>query len=64
MRVIAHHIGVEFFGHEFSPETPMEHAVAFGVTGLVLALVAYGAYAALRDFRRWLRHGRQQRAVP
>jgi hypothetical protein len=55
MPLFGHHIAVEFFGHEFSPETPMEHVMAFGITGVVLALVAYGAYAAVRDFRRWLR---------
>jgi hypothetical protein len=63
MSFFAHHIGVEFFGHEFSPETPMEHAVAFGVTGVVVALVVYGAYAGVRDLRRWLRQARQRRAL-
>ena len=52
MPLFAHHIGVEILGHEFSPETPMEHAVAFGITGVVLALIAYGAYAAVRDSQR------------
>ncbi len=62
MPLYGHHVAVEFFGHEFSPETPMEHIVAFGITGLVLALVTYGAYAAIRDFRRGLRSGDQQAA--
>ena len=49
MQLFGHHIGVEFFGHEFSPETPMEHVVAFGIVGVLLALTVYGAYEALRD---------------
>jgi hypothetical protein len=55
MSLFAHHIAVELFGREYSPETPMEHAVAFGLTGVVLALTAYGAYAVVRDLRRRLR---------
>ncbi|MBL8794668.1 MAG: hypothetical protein JNM56_12245 [Planctomycetia bacterium] len=57
MNLLAHHFGVELFGREFSPETPMEHVVTFGVTGLMLSLMVYGAYAAARDFRRWRRGG-------
>ena len=53
MPLFGHHIGVEFFGHEFSPETPMEHVMVFGITAVVFALMAYGAYAALRDLSRW-----------
>lgn len=56
--VFGHHIGVELFGREFAPETPLEHAVMFGVTAVVLALVVYGAYAAVRDVRSWLRNKR------
>lgn len=62
MILFAHHIGVEFFGHEWSPETPMEHFVAFSISGLVLALMVYGAYAGVRDLRRWL-HARKTRAA-
>jgi hypothetical protein len=58
MHLFAHHVGVEFLGHEFAPETPMEHLMAFGIGGTVLVLMAYGAYAAVRDFRRW-RAGKQ-----
>lgn len=54
MILFAHHFGVEIFGREFSPETPMEHFIAFGITGLVLILTLYGAYAGIRDLRRWL----------
>jgi hypothetical protein len=60
MTLFAHHIGVELFGREFSPETPLEHAVAFTVTSLVLALTVYGAYAAVRDVRRWLRRVKER----
>jgi hypothetical protein len=55
MALFAHHIAVEIFGKEYSPQTPMEHALVFGGTGLVVALVLYGAYAAVRDVRRWRR---------
>jgi len=55
MLPLAHHIGIEILGREFSPETPMEHAIVFTVSGVLLALMIYGAYAAVRDFRRWRR---------
>ena len=64
MMLFGHHIAVELFGREFSPQTPLEHAITFGLTGLLLALTAYGAYAAIRDLRRRLRHGREQKALP
>jgi hypothetical protein len=51
----AHHVAVEVFGREYSPETPLEHVMAFGVTGLLVGLMAYGAYAGLRDLLRWRR---------
>jgi hypothetical protein len=52
--LFAHHMAVELFGHEFAPETPMEHAVAFGIVGLALLLMTYGAFALVRDIgRRW-----------
>jgi hypothetical protein len=63
MQLLAHHIAVEIFGHEFSPETPLEHVVTFGITGVLLTLMVYGAYAAVRDFRRW-RRGDQQPLAP
>jgi hypothetical protein len=56
MTLFAHHVAVELFGREFAPQTPLEHALAFGATGLVLALALYGAYAAVRDVVR--RHAR------
>jgi hypothetical protein len=53
MYLFAHHIGVELFGKEFAPETPLEHVCAFAIMTVVLGLMSYGAYAAIRDFRRW-----------
>jgi hypothetical protein len=53
MYLWAHHMGVEFLGHEFAPETPMEHAIFLSVAVVVLGLMSYGAYAAWRDFRSW-----------
>lgn len=51
--MFAHHIGVEFFGHEFAPETPGEHVMVFGITLIVLGLMSYGAWALVRDVRAW-----------
>jgi hypothetical protein len=53
MQLWAHHIDINLFGTELSPETPMEHAVFFAVTTVALGLMCYGAYAVLRDLRRW-----------
>ena len=53
MYLWAHHMGVEFLGQEFAPETPMEHAIFLAVAVVVLGLMSYGAYAAWRDFRSW-----------
>jgi hypothetical protein len=55
MALWAHHVAVEFFGREFSPETPLEHVMVFGITGVALGLMIYGACAAVRDLRRWRR---------
>jgi hypothetical protein len=62
MTLWAHHVAVELFGREFSPETPLEHALAFGVSGLLLALMVYGAYAGLRDLARWRHRYREQKS--
>ena len=64
MQLFGHHIGVEIFGTEFAPETPLEHVMAFGIVGLVLSLAAYGAYAAVRDLRRRSREARERPATP
>jgi hypothetical protein len=44
MLPLAHHVAVELFGREYSPRTPLEHAMAFTAVGLVLALAIYGAW--------------------
>src|SRR5262249_54464822 len=64
MLPFGHHIAVEILGHEFAPETPLEHVMVFGATAVVLALTVYGAYAAVRDLRRRLREGKQRPAAP
>ncbi|HLJ97610.1 MAG TPA: hypothetical protein VKU02_30900 [Gemmataceae bacterium] len=57
MILFGHHteafLQIEIMGQPF-PTGPMEHGIAFGVTGVALLLTLYGAYAAVRDLRRWL----------
>jgi hypothetical protein len=57
MALLAHHmeayLHIEIMGQPF-PTGPMEHGIAFGVTGIALLLIVYGAYSAARDLRRWL----------
>jgi hypothetical protein len=57
MVVFGHHtdgfLQMEIMGRQF-PNGMTEHALAFGAAAMVLGLVGYGAYAALRDTRRWL----------
>ena len=48
MFLFAHHMAVELFGREFSPRTPMEHAITFLVIGLLLSTSAYGTVALAR----------------
>ena len=48
---------VEVMGRDF-PDGPTEHALAFGVSAVVLVLVAYGAFALVRDLIRWRRRAR------
>jgi hypothetical protein len=58
MAVFAHHteafFKVEILGRDF-PDGMTEHAIMLGLSAVLLALVSYGAYAAVRDCRRWLR---------
>jgi hypothetical protein len=58
MVLFGHHtqayLEIEIMGQPF-PTGPMEHAIAFGATGIALLLILYGAYAGVRDFRHWLR---------
>jgi hypothetical protein len=57
MVVFGHHTDgffqMEIMGRQF-PNGMTEHALAFGTAAVVLVLVGYGAYAVLRDTRRWL----------
>ena len=55
MGLFAHHMAVEILGNEYSPETPMEHVMVFGIAAIILGLVVYGAVALTRDVARWLR---------
>lgn len=38
------------------PDGPTEHVIVLGVLVVVLVLMSYGAYAMVRDFRRWRKH--------
>lgn len=44
MFLFAHHMGVELFGHEFSPQGPVQHVCAFLVIGMIVGLSSYGAW--------------------
>jgi hypothetical protein len=44
MSLFAHHMAVELFGREFSPQGPFQHVCVFGAISLMLALSAYGAW--------------------
>jgi hypothetical protein len=58
MALLAHHtdgfLQIEIMGQPF-PTGPMEHGIAFGVTGIAVVFILYGMYAGVRDLRRWLR---------
>ena len=45
MILFAHHVAVELFGREFSPQTPLEHVCAFTAVGLILATSAVGTWS-------------------
>ncbi|WP_406696466.1 hypothetical protein V5E97_36295 [Singulisphaera sp. Ch08] len=42
MFMLAHHVGVELLGHEFSPHGVVQHVCVFAALGLILATSAYG----------------------
>jgi hypothetical protein len=48
---------IEILGRDF-PDGPMEHALGFGISAVVLVLVVYGAFALVRDLIRWRRRAR------
>jgi hypothetical protein len=59
MLVFAHHVAVELFGREFSPQTPLEHVCAFGAVGLILATSAYGTWTLAAKLWAGARTGRR-----
>jgi hypothetical protein len=42
MYLLAHHVGVELLGREFSPQGVVQHVCVFAALGLILATSAYG----------------------
>ena len=62
MSLFGHHmkglIDIEIMGHELTPDGPTEHVIALVIVGVMTLLMAYGAYALVRDFLRWRRRER------
>ena len=58
MLFFAHHVGVELFGREYSPQTPLEHVCAFTVVALILATSAYGTWTIASKLTSKLRQRR------
>jgi hypothetical protein len=67
MVVFAHHaeafFQIEVMGHPF-PDGPTEHALLSAAVAVASLLMAYGAYAGLRDLLRWRRRRRAEAASP
>ncbi len=59
MSLFAHHmkgfIDLEIMGYELTPEGTTEHIIAAVVVGVIAVLMAYGAFALIRDLLRWRR---------
>jgi hypothetical protein len=59
MSLFAHHmkgfIDLEIMGYELTPEGTTEHIIAAAIVGVMAVLMAYGAYALIRDMIRWRR---------
>lgn len=62
MLMFAHHVAVELFGREFSPQGVVQHVCVFAALGLILATSAYGA-AALTARVVELRTGRRNEGM-
>jgi hypothetical protein len=58
MILFAHHVAVELFGREFSPQTALEHVCAFTVVGLILGTSAYGSWTLASKLASALRKRR------
>jgi hypothetical protein len=63
MALFAHHaqgflesigLDIDVNGKPF-PDGPAEHVIALVVLLVMLGLMSYGAYALVRDYRRWRR---------
>jgi hypothetical protein len=63
MALFAHHaqgflesigLDIDVNGKPF-PDGPAEHVIALVVLLVMLVLMSYGAYALVRDYRRWRR---------
>ncbi|MHC5540583.1 hypothetical protein ACYOEI_20370 [Singulisphaera rosea] len=44
MLLFAHHMGVELFGREYSPQTTFEHICVFAVLALLMTTSAVGTW--------------------
>ena len=59
MGLFAHHmngfVDIEIMGYELTPEGPTEHVIAAVIVTVMALLMAYGAYALVRDLFRWRR---------
>jgi hypothetical protein len=64
MPLVAHHVEINLFDLiVIEPETMPEHAVLAAVSAVLVALVCYGARAAIRDIRLWLERRRHTAAT-
>ncbi|MFM8538636.1 MAG: hypothetical protein ACKOES_11290 [Planctomycetaceae bacterium] len=64
MPLVAHHVEINLFDLiVIEPETMPEHAVLAAVSAVLVALVCYGARAAIRDMRSWLERRRDTAAA-
>lgn len=57
LSLVAHHaeafFKVEIFGRDYPDDGMTEHVIVYGIATAVLALMSYGIYAGIRDYRRW-----------
>jgi hypothetical protein len=51
MEFLAHHMGVELLGREFSPHGVFQHVCVFAALGFVFATSAYGCFMLWRKAR-------------
>ena len=57
LSLLAHHaeafLKVEVFGRDYPNDGMTEHVIFYGIAIAALALMSYGIYAGIRDYRRW-----------